>query len=579
MADWAKLKVVDLKAELKRRGLPQGGLKMELIARLNEAVQDTTEPESQPESQPEPQPEPQPDSEKKPVDEPPPVEPETSQTVNGNVAAQAPEVQEQTKDQQLVIEKSVSEAEPEPEPTPQLAEPAQEPSPTAALVSEAKTETKGEIQPEPELEPEVPTPSAPKESHPEASPPSRESQLADSETPMHDSTPEQVSAAAEAPAEVLKRKRRSASPTPKEEDVFRKRARAGNSHGLAPKPYQLNNDLSTEVRAGPPVPEVDYDRHVEPSVHPATSALCINNLMRPLRPADLRAHIVTLATAPGTTPSDDIVTKFYLDFIRTHAFVALDSVSAASRVRQLLHGRVWPNESNRKALSIDFIPLEKMDSWIGMEEEGGRRPSHRWEVVYAPSADGSTVEADLVSNSLSSSASTRPPPPTKPPPMAAADIVNSAPLGPRGNFTDSAPPTGPRGPRRTQPPPPPPPPPAAHFPSGEPRFTRTRPSVAYHLVPEDLARRRVDNMRTFYTRELNRDMGREINRYSFEDGDSFVDRGREIFEGIRPPHRERGARGGRGRGAPRARGAFRPRSDRYIPGTGGGRDDGDRRRY
>ncbi|KHN98012.1 SAP domain-containing protein [Metarhizium album ARSEF 1941] len=553
MVDWAKLKVVDLKAELKRRGLPQGGLKVELVARLEEADQEATEAEPEPE----PEPEPESHADEQMNDETPQFESESLHPVNGDSTSQTQDVQgvqEQTKDGQVVTQDA---REIEPEQTPPRHLPATTQEPTHAAVPEVV----------------VSTPAHQEESQPEPSPPSRDPRPADGDAPFMGEQLVQDSTV-EAPAEALKRKRRSASPTPKEEEVSRKRARADAA--LASRSHQLNH-FPPEAHDAP---EVDYDRHVEPSVHPATSALCINNLMRPLRPADLRAHIVTLATAPGTSPADKIVTKFYLDFIRTHAFVALDSVSAASRVRQLLHGRVWPNESNRKALSIDFIPPEKMDSWIDMEESGGRRPSHRWEVVYAPASDGSTVEASLVSNSLSSSnnrAPPPPPPPTKPSSIAAPapDSINSAPLGPRGAFTDSAPPTGPRGSRRPQPPP------APYRPTGEARFTRARPSVAYHLVPEHLARRRVENMRAFYTRELNRDLGREFNRYSFEDSDSFVDRGREIFEGIRPPHRERGGRGGgRGRGSTRARGGggFRARSDRYMPGPGGW-DDDDRRRF
>lgn len=96
-------------------------------------------------------------------------------------------------------------------------------------------------------------------------------------------------------------------------------------------------------------------------------------------------------------------------------------------------------------------------------------------------------------------------------------------------------------------------------------------------------------MRSYFTQDLKRDMGPEsdINRYTFEQGESFVDRGHENFVGIRPPHRERevqrrrdrGGGGGGGpprgppRGPPPTRGIYkgnrrapRPVSDRYLPG-------------
>ncbi|KAK2589670.1 hypothetical protein QQS21_012656 [Conoideocrella luteorostrata] len=598
MSDWAKLKVVDLKAELKRRGLPQGGLKLELIARLDE--HDAAEPEEPARPQVE---------DARDVQD---GEEDVSHPVNGDTHREQSikdpgTVGESIKE--LPVEEPVSEAAPEPtpetqpqpEPTvPSSTQPEPEPEPQLAPVPEivndappqrleadSEARPEHEPQPKPEAQPELSPVLAPE---PDPQPaleldPKQKLSVPDSQ-PMdqiHEPPSTTTIAPIESPLEAQKRKRRSASPPPQEQDPARKRPRPDDSF--------LAKGL-TRPDASPPGKNqgIDYDRHVEPSIHPATSALCINNLMRPLRPAELRAHIVNLATPPDSTSlSDEIVTKFHLDFIRTHAFVGLNSISAASRVRQLLHGRVWPNESTRKALNIDFIPPEKIDSWIDMEDAGGgRRPGSRWEVVYTPSPDGSTVEANLVSTSLASSSNRPPPAAASKFPSMDADSVNSAPLGPRGYFLNDAPPTGPRGgPTRSR-----------GYPStltppiGDGRYTRSRPSISYTVVSKDLADRRIRNMRYFYTHDINREMGREFNRYSFEDGDSFVDRGREVFEGIRPPHRERGGGGrggggaygggvGRSRGGRRGGGggggAFRPRSDRYIPG--GGRDDDDRRRF
>lgn len=317
------------------------------------------------------------------------------------------------------------------------------------------------------------------------------------------------------------------------------------------------------------------DRPVVPAIHPATSALYIKNFMRPLRTVDVKDHLIALATPPSQEPNSDVVVDFYLDPIRTHAFVSFNSISAAARVRSALHDQVWPDERNRKALWVDFIPADKVLDWIEMEEAegGGRAKMNRWEVVYEADADGN-MTARLEEGGADI---------TRPNPRAAAP-----PTGPASTYIPTGPsqqasgiqgaPTGPRGRGGRMPP--------GHplqggvTPQEGVKATRAVPSLLYRPQPEDVARRRIDNMRSYYTKDRYRDLGpvEDINRYTFENVDSFVDRGKEVFVGIRPPHRERQMRAGGGArpGGPRRGGppppSFRPRGDRYM---GGGRNGGD----
>ncbi|KAI5463119.1 hypothetical protein BGZ63DRAFT_412787 [Mariannaea sp. PMI_226] len=600
MTDWSKLKVVDLRNELKNRGLSQAGLKNSLVQRLidadNEVPQEETEKTDSPTA----------DDQDDNASERTATEPEveaadaksdataedvTSQEVTKESRATPLETTEtetpaiEDEQRQGVTKNDVSD---DAQPLPAAGGGEEESKPMEAVSSEA-----------PPVEPEA-----------SASPLPQEPLV---KTPEVEGTP-----TADA-QESQKRKRRSLTPPPTEDSIAHKRARLEHDepNQIAPK-VRLPEDL-TPTKVEPSRPDksrvdeetsetlqgrsirgaegtdskkdstptepreqttMDFERDVVPSVHPATSALYIKNFMRPLRPNDVQAHLVDLATAPSDPLDDGIIVDFYLDQIRTHAFVVFRSTSAASRVRMALHDSVWPNESNRKPLWVDFVPPEKVKDWIEKEESSGRRSGARWEVVYEDGPDGE-VEAHLESGAASfSRASQRPPPPG--PAVSAADAI--PPSGPRNYRENGGPPRGPRADRAG--PPQGPSNPLRSDAGGGYQTTQARPTIRYQCVSQDLANRRMEKMRSHYTTDRDRDFGREINRYSF-DGDAFVDRGKEIFEGIRPPHRERaiererrgfGGGGGGGGGGRRRRGrGHRARRDRYQPGQGSGpgpsRDD------
>lgn len=152
------------------------------------------------------------------------------------------------------------------------------------------------------------------------------------------------------------------------------------------------------------------------SIHPATSALYIRNLMRPLNPAGFKSHLVSLARPPSPSPPDassasDVIITLHIDSIRTHAIILFSDIAAASRVRASLHDRPWPVERDRKPLWIDFVPEDKVSKWIEVETlqtgNGGRGGSNtRWEVVYE--TDDSGVEAFLQEVGAAGAAVSRP---------------------------------------------------------------------------------------------------------------------------------------------------------------------------
>ena len=618
MADYSSWKVTDLKAELKRRGIPQTGLrvKQNFIDRLLEedakqqpeaggapeepSQELDTEKGEQPdgdqgahpgipepaESQ-EPKPDEKQDQEQKKEDETTAqrdfvAEKQKESKPGGEVEAVSGPKEDkkqpiETADRQPPKEKEVEKAE---EPQAVLEEPAhpdttdqvstEPPAPPSAGPAEpAATQA-----PAPTV-PEVPDTTAPAE---KIEPPV----LSASEANTGLSTPLPTDEVLE---DSRKRKRRSRSPIPTPDTIANKkvRARSGSPRVLLPEDPDVEKNIPQEkdfkdttavpatrespeaqrrrssvtedargrrgpakqdarfrelfapveqepVRPASPPRDIEMeDVEVEPAIHPATAALYVDGLMRPLQPAALKNHLVSLASAPGSSPNPDVIVNFYLDPIKTHCFVSFANVSAASRTRSSLHGAVWPNERNRKALFVDFIPEPKMEQWIDTEEHsrghGGRPP--RWEVKYDRTEEG--VEAVLEEVGTRAAA----------PQVHAREPATSRapPTGPRASFDQSHRRPSDQAPTESHARP------GQGFKPLDDLFlsTSTKPKLYFQPVSREVADRRLDRFDDLIRKGgFPRRGGDETRRISFEDGDVFVDKGPEFLN--------RNRRGGRGRG-------------------------------
>lgn len=560
MTDYSSWKVAELKAELKKRGIPGTGLRLKqhFVDKLTEEDAKASTDDAAPAS---PEPGPVDDAEQEATEELAPAaeitdqqQPEQPPQEEQPVTKEQPATEPAQTEQPQVEEKqgkqtngdeeqgeaapaATTSDEPSKEPGEELAQPLDTLVHSVAHTSEANTEFSTPLPIEEALEDKrkrkrrsqspVPTPQAiaAKKARAEEEGP----QIVLDKEPGVQET-ESSKEPTQEPIQEEQKATESALPTsaPKPPTPVKQDARF---RGLF-----ASTETGPVQQSKPPQDVVmeDADADVTPALHAATTSLYIDGLMRPLQPPALRAHLANLATAPGAPTDSEAIQEYYLDPIKTHCFVRFRDVQAASRVRSSIHGKIWPNERNRKSLWADFIPDEKIQEWIQTEEASRNRagPPVRWEVRYDTTDDG--TEATLSEAGLNSRSA-----PIKPHQSG----IDGPPTGPRGSFSQA----------EHQPPSAPPAPPSRPGQGFKPldelfKSTTAKPKLYYLPVARDIADKRLDQFDELLRKgPCPRRGGEEMRRITFEEEDAFVDIGPEYGPAAAARRQERAGRGGRGR--------------------------------
>jgi hypothetical protein len=618
MTDWSKAKVVDLKAELKKRGLPQTGLKPALVARLTAAENDdgteseatvqgdlklnpsaATSPDAVSPTQPQSA-ENLPDAPQTTSEPNPGSNEQAPTTESENVDITVADVQNNLLPTQSAntIESSQSLSQPEPE---RSALPSLEPQEAI----EDRQKRKRRSQSPPISSADAARKRFRKSDEAEAAKDEVTTSQSDSPGIEKNKTVDEAETNATSGEKVdIVNEEASAQEGDKMEVKVIPNMEGPHTESLEESPARTRDsrfkDLFNSPQSGSAMgvhmeksksresltDEAEPERIISPAIHPATSALYIRDFMRPLNQVQLKTYLADLATPLGREVESDIVVDFYLDPIRTHAFVSFTSVSAASRVRSSLHDRIWPEERTRKPLWVDFIPSDIVKEWIEVEESNnaaGRGSGKKWEVYYNIDEDrhvtASLQEAANVtrlqpSRKVSMQLTPQAPSVPTPAPIARRGI-DGAPSGPRAGQTQE-----PIREKRE----------ATSLATLDQLFSSTtaKPVLYWKSVSKSIANKRLDAMEDAKSKRHTRggQVDDDINRYTFEDGHVLVDRGPELFGGIRPPPGFRGpARGGTMR-VPTSRGGYGGGGgrtyDSYRGGGSGGRgsrDFRDDRRY
>ncbi|GAA98824.1 uncharacterized protein L969DRAFT_95505 [Mixia osmundae IAM 14324] len=129
--------------------------------------------------------------------------------------------------------------------------------------------------------------------------------------------------------------------------------------------------------SNPPTPEQSKPQPSEEDDGPPPSAgLYLANLVRPFTPPQLKE----LLSEHGELQT------FWLDAVKSHAYIVYASLDASKAAMQALQGLQWPAGTG-KELYLSYVPAQKIPSLIGQEEEAKAKRSGRLELLIASEDD------------------------------------------------------------------------------------------------------------------------------------------------------------------------------------------------
>ncbi|EMR09717.1 hypothetical protein PNEG_01903 [Pneumocystis murina B123] len=114
-------------------------------------------------------------------------------------------------------------------------------------------------------------------------------------------------------------------------------------------------------------------------IHKLTSAVYIRDFTRPLQASQFKSYLLDIIKGVDDI-NDNIFKQFWMNNLKTHAFIVFTDVDHAKRVRDVLHKSIWPYEKGRQPLWADYVPEDKVNEWINIEEQSPR--DTKWEVIY-----------------------------------------------------------------------------------------------------------------------------------------------------------------------------------------------------